>query len=62
MGVTVLRQAVRLAFAGAGLVLLVAGPTVSIVSDWGVGVTFVLAAAGVVALAIAYLMARTQQA
>ncbi len=59
---TVLRRAVRLAFVGAGLVLLVGGPTVSIISDWGGGVTFVLAAAGGVALAIAYLMARTQQA
>jgi hypothetical protein len=40
------------AFAVAGVVLLVAGPIASVASDWGTQVTLTLMAAGIVALLI----------
>ena len=42
----------------AGVVFLVGGPASAIAGDWGAQVTVTLGAAGVVALAIAFIMLR----
>ena len=52
------RWGLLVAFGLVGLTLLIAGPTVSIASEWGAPATITIGAAGAVALLIAAVMYR----